>query len=181
MAFKRTSHPPERPAPAELTARMVGIGMNFAGVPQADADIETTLLFATELGMLEGDLRTLSVLTTWLGIHHAHVNADRLVRLVAAHPEARVRDFWSAIASWLGRKDRRLLRLATRSSRTRIDLLPVGTDFQISRRGEDERFSGSRLRVPQGTLRDRAEDVVTPEVLVKRHAGYRNRGSNRHT
>jgi hypothetical protein len=29
--------------------------------------------------------------------------------------------------------------------------------------------------VPRGTLRDRPEDVLSPEVLVRRHAGYRNR------
>jgi len=29
--------------------------------------------------------------------------------------------------------------------------------------------------VPKGTLRDRHEDVLSPEVLVRRHAGYRNR------
>ena len=35
-----------------------------------------------------------------------------------------------------------------------------GTEFQIKRRGEDERFLGSKLRVPKGTLRDRLEDVL---------------------
>ncbi len=50
-----------------------------------------------------------------------------------------------------------------------------GTAFQITRRGEDVRFVGSKLRVPAGTLRDRAEDVLPPHVLVRRHAGYRNR------
>lgn len=33
----------------------------------------------------------------------------------------------------------------------------------------------TRLRAPSGTLRDRPEDVLSPEVLVRRHAGYRNR------
>ncbi|MFU8803009.1 MAG: hypothetical protein ACNA8W_04280, partial [Bradymonadaceae bacterium] len=49
------------------------------------------------------------------------------------------------------------------------------TDFQIARRGEDERFAGSALRVPAGTLRDREADVLSPETLVGHHAGYRNR------
>lgn len=30
-------------------------------------------------------------------------------------------------------------------------------------------------RVPAGTLRDRDADVLAPEVMVRRHAGYRNR------
>jgi hypothetical protein len=153
---------------------MVGIGMSFAANAAAGADIEGTLVHASALGMDEGDLRVLAVLTTWLGIHHAHVNADRLVRLVAAHPSARVRAYWAATATWL-KQDRRLARLAGATAGPPIDLLPTGTAFQVQRRGEDERFAGSKLRVPRGTLRDRREDVLSPEVLVRRHAGYRNR------
>jgi hypothetical protein len=29
--------------------------------------------------------------------------------------------------------------------------------------------------VPSGTLRDRADNVLSPELLVRRHAGYRDR------
>jgi hypothetical protein len=174
MAFSRATSPEPTPAPAELTARMVGIGMNLAAKAAADADIESTLLHASVLGMDDGDLRVLAVLTTWLGVHHTHVNADRLVRLVRAHPSERVRAYWAAVATWL-EKDRRLARLAGADVGALIDLLPTGTEFQVKRRGEDERFIGSKLRVPKGTLRDRHEDVLSPEVLVRRHAGYRNR------
>jgi len=174
MAFRRATAPEVMPAPDELTARMVGIGMNFAAAAQPDADIEGTLVFASALGMDDGDLRVLAVLTTWLGIHHAHVNADRLVRLVGAHPSARVRAYWAASATWLA-KDRRFARLADAHTGGPIDLLPTGTAFQLERRGADPRFVGGALRVPNGTLRDRAADVLTPEALVRRHAGYRNR------
>ena len=174
MAFSRATSPEPTPAPDELTARMVGIGMNFAAKAEADADIESTLVHASVLGMDEGELRVLAVLTTWLGVHHTHVNADRLVRLVGAHLSGRVRAYWSAVATWLG-KDRRLARLVVAYAGPPVELLPTGTEFQVKRRGEDERFTGSRLRVPKGTLRDRQEDVLSPEVLVRRHAGYRNR------
>jgi hypothetical protein len=174
MAFSRATAPEPTPAPDELTARMVGIGMNFAARAEVDADIESTLVHASVLGMDDGDLRVLAVLTTWLGVHHTHVNADRLVRLVGAHPSERVRTYWSAVATWL-KKDRRLARLAGAYEGAPLELLPTGTAFQIQRRGEDERFTGSKLRVPKGTLRDRPEDVLSPEVLVRRHAGYRNR------
>ena len=174
MAFRRSFAPEGRPADTDLTARMVGIGMNFAAPAQPDADIESTLVFASALGMDDGDLRVLAVLTTWLGVHHAHVNADRLVRLVAAHPSARVRAYWAAIATWLA-KDRRLARLAPAYAGEPVDLLPTGTAFQLARRGADPRFLGGALRVPSGTLRDRPADVLTPEDLVRRHAGYRNR------
>ncbi len=174
MAFSRATSPEPTPAQGELTARMVGIGMNFAASAKADADIESTLLHASALGMDDGDLRVLAVLTTWLGVHHTHVNADRLVRLVGAHPSERVRAYWAAVATWLV-KDRRLARLAGAYAGAAIDVLPTGTAFQVQRRGEDERFTGSKLRVPKGTLRDRHEDVLSPELLVRRHAGYRNR------
>lgn len=174
MPFSRATSPEPMPAPDALTARMVGIGMNFAAKADADADIESTLLHASALGMDEGDLRVLAVLTTWLGVHHTHVNADRLVRIAGAHPSERVRAYWAAIATWL-KKDRRLARLATAHEGAPIDLLSTGTAFQIKRRGEDERFARSKLRVPNGTLRDRLEDVLSPAVLLRRHAGYRNR------
>jgi hypothetical protein len=174
MAFSRADSPAAMPAADELTARMVGIGMNFATKPKPDADIEGTLVHASVLGMDEGDLRVLAVLTTWLGVHHTRVNADRLVRLVGVQPSERVRAYWSAVATWLD-KDRRFARLVAAYAGPPVELLPTGTGFQIKRRGEDERFAGSKLRVPTGTLRDRHEDVLLPEALVRRHAGYRNR------
>ena len=173
MGFSRTS-PEPRPAAEELTARMVGIGMNFASKAQANADIEATLVHASSLGMDDGDLRVLAVLTTWLGVHHPHINADRLVRLATTETSGRVRTYWASIASWLSR-DRRFARLSATYQGPRVDLLPVGTDFQLKRRGEDARFAGSKLKTPAGTLRDREEDVLSPAVLARRHAGYRNR------
>lgn len=174
MAFRRTEEPLASPPPAVLTARMIGIGLVFAGEAEPEADIEETLVFASVAGMTGDALRTLSVLTTWLGVHHAYVNVDRLVRLVRRHPSERVRGYWAAVAHWL-RKDRRFERLARVYQGHPIELLPVGTAFQIARRGEDPRFTGTKLLVPQGTLRDRAADVLSPEVLVRRHAGYRSR------
>jgi hypothetical protein len=166
MAFSREISPEAMPAADELTSRMVGIGMNFATTAQSDADIESTLLHASVLGMDEGDLRVLAVLTTWIGVHRSHVNADRLVRLVGAHPSERVRAYWAAIARWL-KKDRRLARLADAYEGAPIELLPTGTAFQIKRRGEDERFVDSPLRAPSETLRDRSSvGSSSPHSLV---------------
>lgn len=153
---------------------MVGIGMNFAAEPNIHANIEDTLVYASELGMDDDDLRVLSVLTTWLGVHHARVNADRLVRVILEHSSERVRAYWAAVATWLV-KDRRFARLAAAHAAPTVDLLRVGTQFQISRRGEDDRFAGAVLRVPAGTLRDRASDVLSPDALARLHPGYRNR------
>lgn len=174
MPFKPSLDPEPMPSAEVLTARMVAIGLAFAAKPERDADLESTVVFASIVGMTEDDLRVLSVLTTWLGVHHAHLNADRLVRLVSEQRSDRVRAYWASIAQWL-QKDRRFARLVTLYAGPPIELLPTGTEFQIKRRGEDHRFVATKLRVPSGTLRDRAADVLTPEVLVRRHAGYRNR------
>jgi hypothetical protein len=173
MAFKRAT-PAATPSHEELTARMVGIGMNFAAASEPDADIEATLLHASAVGMDGHDYRVLSVLTTWFGVHHPYVNADRLVRLVKSHPSERVRSYWAALGRWQS-KDRRFARLAKAYRGAPRELLPVGNAFQIGRRGEDDRFAKSKLLVPAGTLRDRPEDVLTPRELAKRHAGYRYR------
>ncbi len=174
MAFSRLTRPADRPTPEALTRHMTGIGMAFAATPIPDANIEDVLLFASEDGMLEGDLRVLGILTQWIGVHCAHVNADRLVRVLTEHPEGRVRAYWSAVGAWLHR-DRRLARWMRLYEGAPVDLLPVGTGLQIERRGEDARFRRSALRVPAGTLRERASDVLSPAQLAQTHAGYRNR------
>ncbi len=162
------------PAAEMLTARMVGIGMNFAAVPDHDADLELTLLHASQVGMNDGDLRVLSVLTTWLGVHHHYVNIARLVVEARVNSSQRVLAYWAAIASRVVGEQRRA-KLRRLYAGPRVALLPVGTKFQIRRRGEDPRFIDSPLLVPAGTLRDRPGDVLAPEVLARRHTGYRNR------
>ncbi|MFT4543073.1 MAG: hypothetical protein ACI835_005542 [Planctomycetota bacterium] len=174
MSYSRPNELETPPSPNELSALMKGIGLNFAGAPVRDGDIELTLIHASNAGMVEGDLRVLSVLTTWLGVHHRYVNVDRLLRAVKAHQSPRVVAYWSAIARWLA-ADRRFARLERLRKRSRTNLLSVGTKFQLARRGEDERFAGSALRVPAGVLRDRKEDVLSPNKLAELHRGYRNR------
>ncbi len=174
MAFSRASSLSDRPEAATLTRDMVGIGMNFAAEPNPSAPVEETLVHASAAGMDDDDLRVLAVLTTWVGVHTRYINVDRLVRCVSDQPSQRVLAYWAAVARWL-LKDRRFTRLAKLHASPTVDLLAVGTDFQLARRGEDERFADSCLRVPAGVLRDRNADVLSPEVLVRRHAGYRNR------
>jgi hypothetical protein len=153
---------------------MVGIGMRFTAEPLADNNIEDTILGASKEGMEGGDLRALGVLVVWLGVHRALINVDRLVRAVALEESQRVRVFWAAVGCWLA-KDRRFVRLQEVYAGPRIDLLPVGTAFQLQRRGEDERFQGSALRVPRGVLRDRPGDVMSVQELARVHRGYRQR------
>ena len=174
MAFSRPIGLPDRPTASQLTAEMAGIGLRFAVSPSEDPDIEDTLVFASELGMLDHDLRTLSLLTTWLGVHLAYVNIERLLRALDGYPAPRVLAYWSAIGAWQ-RRDRRLRRLERLYTEEPVALLAVGTEFQIRRRGEDKRFLGTALRAPDGTLRDRLADIASPADLARTHTTYRAR------
>lgn len=174
MAFKREAAARASLTGEELTEAMTGIGMSFAARAAIDSNIEDTLLAASVEGLERDDLRTLAVLVTWLGMHARMINADRLIRLVQEVSSPRVRAFWSAFASWQNR-DRRFARLLKLYDGPRIDLLAVGTDFQVQRHGVDSRFEGSALRVPANVLRDRAADVLSPAELAQRHRGYRSR------
>jgi hypothetical protein len=173
--FKRLAEPAHVAMGDELTAAMVGIGMNFgfSGRPDTKANIEDTLMAASVEGMERDDYRVLGVLVTWLGVHVERVNADRLVQLVQAHPSPRVRCFWTSIARWKA-TDTRLGRLK-RMRHPRTELLRVGNDFQMERKGPDPRFAAGPLDVPAGVLRDRPDDVYTPGELARRHAVYRAR------
>ena len=171
MVHKRIVQPTSSFENDGLTSAMIGIGMMFGGKASQDPNIEDTLLAAAIAGMEEDDLRVLSVLTTWFGMHSNYVIASRLVRIAKACENSRVRAYFSAIAAWL-RKDHRFDALKKLQSSERVDLLHEGTDFLIQRRGEDPRFDGGPLRVPKGTLRDRPKDVLSPAALAQQHNAY---------
>jgi hypothetical protein len=174
MAYSRSTATEKLATGKELGAAMAGIGMRFATRAAKDPNIEDTLIASSIEGMLHDDLRVLSVLTTWLGVHCAWINADRLSRGIEEHPDPRVLAFWAAQGQRFA-KDRRFARLLKLYNAEQIDVLRTGTDFQIKRRGKDQRFADGPLRVPEGVLRDRANDVLSPSELAKRHHTYRCR------
>ncbi|HTE55879.1 MAG TPA: hypothetical protein VK698_33735 [Kofleriaceae bacterium] len=170
MPFRRQAHAVVLPAMENLASAVAGLGIAMAATPLREADIEATLLAASIEGMDRADLRLVALVVSWFGVHSSRVNADRLTRLVAGQ-SIRVRALWAALALWK-RKDRRFGRLARVHRGQAIDLLATGTDFQLRRRGEDLRFSGSGLRVPAGVLRDRPGDIEEPAALARRHRTY---------
>ena len=128
MAHSRAIAPARSPSGDALTADLVGIGLLVGGEGSRDPNIEDTLLFASVEGMERDDLRVLAVLVTWFGVHAAHVNADRLTRLVAMQASKRVRALWSALARWRA-TDRRFARLARAYRGPPLDLLSTGTNY----------------------------------------------------
>ena len=174
MAYKRLTSTRVILEGEALTAAMVGIGMLFAARPMMNPNIEDTLLAASIEGMDHDDLRVLAILMTWLEVHSAWINVDRLTVIVRQHTGRRVQAFWSAVALWLG-KDRRFYRLAKVYDGPTLVLLTTGTDFHLRRSGEDPRFAGGPLRLPAGILRERKKDVLSPAELAIRHDAYRRR------
>lgn len=174
MGFKRILGPPALIEGDALTAAMVGIGMNFAAPPAPNPNIEDTLLAASVEGLDHEDFRVLSVLVSWLDIHAAWINVDRMTTLASQPSSDRMQAFWSAVGAWLS-KDRRFARMARIYQGPRRDLLTSGTDFHLRRSREDPRFAGGPLVVPGKVLRDRKADVLTPVELARRHNTYRRR------
>lgn len=172
MAYRRLASAEKLPEGDALTGAMVGIGMRFAAPATRNPNIEDTLVAASIEGMESDDLRVLSVLVTWIEAHSTWINADRLLRAVEALSTPRTRAFWAAVGHLLS-KDRRYARLQKVHRGARVDLLKTGAEFQLRRRGEDERFAKTPLRAPKGILRNRLEDVLEPAALAKVHHGYR--------
>lgn len=155
----------------ELTGSLVGIGCNLAATAVPEPNIEDTLVSASIEGMDRHDLRVLDLLVTWLEVHHAHVNADRLIRATGTLESARARAFWAAAGSWL-EADRRLARLAGICEREPVDVLPGKSTYLLQQKGEDPRFAGTPIRIPNGMLRGRRSDVLSPTRLARHHRGY---------
>lgn len=177
MAYSRPIAPRAHLQGGALTQAMVGLGMRFSGRATRTANIEDVLLFASEAGMEADDLRTLDVLTTWIGVHGDWINVDRLTRLVQDHPSRRVRAYWASIGHWRATdaRFRRLRAMAMGADAERERLLRVGNDFQVERRGEDPCFESAPLIVPAGVFRHRAADVAPPSALARNHHVYRER------
>jgi len=172
MAHKRVLMPSQFATGAALTADMVALGMRFAASPSTkEPNIEDTIVAASLEGIIHEDYRTLSLLVDWFAIHYERVNVDRLVKMVHLIENQRVKAFWAALAYWQ-RHDWRLLKLQKIYTQPRLDLMEKGTEFQMGKYGEDERFAGSALRVPAQLLRHRLEDIFTPHELAKKHRAY---------
>ncbi len=169
MSFKRQILP--KKSSFDLTAQLVGIGMNFFATPSKNPNIEDTIFFAALDGLVNDNFRTLSVLTTWIEIHFSCINVDRLTHLIAANNNCRIKAYFSSLAKFL-HKDRRFLKMEKLYNGPRIDLIAVGSDFHIARYGEDERFKNGALRVPANTLRRREKDVLSQEKMSQLNRNY---------
>lgn len=171
MSFKRKIALENYPKGTELTSKLIGIGFKIGGIKELDPNIEDTIIGAAIEGM-NGDYRTLSLLTDWIIIHYEILNTDRLFRALEDLDNQRVNAFFSSICWNIGNDSRfKKIHQLYKGKRVYLDE-SKSYDFLVSRNGEDERFIKTRLIVAMGTLRTRPEDIATPHEMVHLHKDY---------
>jgi len=158
----------------DIPSMLAGIGCNLNAFPIVNADIEYTLYKASQEALEHLDFRTLSLIVQWIDVHESIVNVPRLKRLLRTSTTETQR-LWRAIAEWRQEHHKWQSLLRSKAPVDRWELLPVGTDFQISRKGEDPRFMDTNLRIPNGLLPIREGDVLSPKHLIQHHPTYANR------
>ena len=174
MSYKRKILPNKFAEKNELSQDMAGIGFLITANESKNPNIEDTLI-AISLEGLKGDYRSLALLVNWLELHQDAINADRLIKMInLLRKNERFLCFWSACAKNI-LVHSRFKKLTKFYKKKRMDLLSVGTEFQLSRFGEDPRFQKSYMRVPANVLRNRPRDILSPARLAKLHAAYRYR------
>lgn len=172
MAFKRILVASKYASKDKLNSDLAAIGVLLAApVSQAEPNIEDTLMAASIEGIQEDDYRLLSLVADWFEIHSVRINVDRLTKIVEACNNWKIKAWWTALAQ-TKTEDWRFKKLQKIYAGERFDLMGEGSAFQIERKGEDSRFSRTVLRVPDKLLRNRPSDILTPELLAKRHRAY---------
>ncbi len=183
MSFKRNVLPRTLNKGAELDNDLAGIGIHVAcDKPSTDPNIEDTLVAASVDELIDGNSRVLALITNWIELHFERLNVDRLFSIVSSlDPEKYkpVRIYWTAIGQWLA-KDRRFQRLATLHKGKSTPLLalksePNVTQDLIRRNGEDERFKGTALVVPNLVLTHRPKDIMSAREISEFHMPFRYR------
>jgi len=158
----------------DIPSMLSSIGCNLNASPVVNADIEYTLYKASQEALEHLDFRTLSLIVHWIDIHGSIVNMPRLKRLLQKS-NTETQRLWRAIAEWRQEQHKWQSLLRLKAPVDRWELLSVGTDFQISRKGEDPRFMDTNLRIPNGLLPIREGDVLSPKHLIQHHPTYANR------
>jgi hypothetical protein len=172
MSFQRTIFPSNSKEGPSLSNDLAGIGFRLGGEPNYSANIEDTLLACCREA-LGGDYRLMSLLVVWVEVHYKVINVDRITKVILQTEDIALRRFWQAIAQWFTH-DQRWSRLRERAPKRRSLLSKELASF-VERNGEDSRFKKTHLIIPKKLLRNRLDDVFSPEELVAVHMAYRYR------
>ena len=140
-----------------------------AGAP----DLEATLLEILEC--IHEDGRLLSLLVSWIKVHGAYVNVEKLRKLSRKASEQA--NIWlSAMAGFaIAHQMPKWKTLARRQPEPRYFYPPEVADGAIAMKGAIPWLEKLNFRIPNGSIRIRETDVLSPEELAKVHRQYRNR------
>ena len=145
---------------------------NRAGAEGA-IDIEATLLNA--MALFQRDARLASLIFSWVKVHGSYVIVEKLRKLAAsAPPEATP---WLPALAALAVEDgshkwRKLLHRLDQP----LMLFPAAlTRSAVARNGVTGWLERWNIIVPQGALRIRERDVLSPPELIALNRQYRNR------
>jgi len=162
----------------KLSDKLVAIGFRLSSSRKRSrsilqVDIENTLLEA--IMALPDDLRLASLLFTWIKIHGNYVIVEKLRK--RAHALGIETDPWyRALAAFaVENKYHKWKPLLAHRAETVYLLPPELSLFPIQRKGAVEWLEPYGILLPEGTLRIREDDILTPKELIQRNAQYRNR------
>lgn len=189
MSFSRNLIPSDYKTGDPLYEDLLGIGFKLSGDRfNKDPNIENTLVAASVEGIHNRAARVIPLLTSWIEMHFERVNTDRLFQLLKnlKPPFNRVQTYWCAMAQRFPNDQRssvRRMRAIYKGDRRNYPALIAnepnsskdGTDLLITKNGEDKRFQGTCLRVPNHWIRDRPKDVMPPSELSRFHIPYKFR------
>ena len=171
----------------QLDCDLRAIGFNLACKKKAiDPNIESAIVSAGVEAINKNDNRLGGLLVDWLSVHRPRVNADRLTKFVRSLKDSEykfVKIFWCANAQRFLAIDQRFKRLSELYKGRRIDFadrfLKPGqkkaTKTLIEIKGEDKRFKGTCIRVPNGYFSERPKQIFSESVVAKDHLPYRYR------
>lgn len=139
-------------------------------------DIEQTLIEAILESARDG--RLASLVFSWLKVHGAYVNVERLAKLAKlyperTHPAIRLLSGYAAFAlEHCGQKWKKLIR----RSKEPVYLYPKEiTESAVKLKGAVDYLERFGFVVPNSSIRIREEDALSPEELIKTNSWYRNR------
>lgn len=172
MPYRRRDAPIILFSGEALTARLLGIGVRFSTDAVKDPNIEDVLISAAREATFRNDGRLWSALLDWWPVHHACVNADRMVRALHELADARVSALFTGLAQSTDR-DGRFRALARLYDGPRLIYLDSEYAYRLKRDGEVKRFEGTVLGVPKTMYIESKRDIFDPKELCAWHSTYR--------
>lgn len=164
----------------ELNKRLTHIGFRLAASsnPEDDArsewvDIERTILDST--AEFTCDPRLASLVFSWIKVHGPYVIVEKLRKLAASAPPEAAR-WLPALAALCVEEGHHKFRKMLYRAEEPVTLLPEAlTRSAVARKGAIPWLEPWNIIIPQGTLRIRESDVLSPRELIAANRQYRNR------